>query len=140
MKIDENRNIGRRYVEGINTGHPDPALFAEGFIYNNPQGVVMDFAGSQQVLQLFNAALPDHRTAIEDEIVSEDRVVCRWTTRGTHNGDFFGVPPTGRPLVSRGVTIMRLENGAIAELWESIDILGLMQQMGAIPSPGEVAA
>ncbi len=136
MSKEENVSIGRRYVEGINSGNPDPSLFAEGFVYNNPQGVVMDFQGSQQVLQLFNTALPDHNTEVKDEIVTDDRVVYRWETRGTHNGDFFGVPPTGKQLLSRGVTIMRVENGQIAELWESIDILGLMQQLGVIPTPG----
>jgi len=136
MSKEENLSIGRRYVEGINTGSPDPALFAEGFVYNNPQGVVMDFNGSQAVLKLFNAALPDHNTSVEDEIVSDDRIVYRWITRGTHDGDFFGVPPTGKQLISRGMTIIRVDDGKIAELWESIDILGLMQQMGAIPSPG----
>jgi steroid delta-isomerase-like uncharacterized protein len=136
MSKEENLSIGRRYVEGINSGKPDPSLFADGFIYNNPQGVVMDFTGSQQVMQLFNAALPDHNTDVKDEIVTDDRIVYRWETRGTHDGDFFGVPPTGKKLVSRGMTIMRTDNGKIAEIWESIDILGLMQQMGAIPTPG----
>ncbi|MEA2684819.1 MAG: hypothetical protein QOE93_14 [Actinomycetota bacterium] len=136
MSIEENLSIGRRYVEGINSGKPDASLFAEGFVYNNPQGVVFDFAGSQMVLGLFNTALPDHHTEVKDEIASEDRVVYRWETRGTHDGDFFGVPPTGKALLSRGMTILKIENGQIAELWEAIDIMGLMQQMGVIPSPG----
>ena len=135
MSKEENISIGRRYVEFINTGERDPALFAEGFVYNNPQGVVMDADGSMQVLQAFNAALPDHVTEVKDEIVADDKVVYRWETRGTHNGDFFGVPPTGKQLLSRGVTIMKIENGRVAEVWESIDILGLMQQMGVVPSP-----
>ena len=136
MSKEANGSIGRRYVEVINSGKPDPSLFAEGFVYNNPQGVQMDFQGSQQVLQLFNTALPDHNTEVKDEIVTDDRVVYRWETRGTHNGDFFGVPPTGKQLLSRGMTSIKVENGQIAELWESIDILGLMQQMGVIPTPG----
>ena len=136
MSVEENRSIGRRYVEGINSGKPDPSLFADGFVYNNPQGVVFDFQGSQQVLQAFNTALPDHNTEVKDEIVTEDRVVYRWETRGTHDGDFFGVPPTGKQLLSRGMTIIKVENGQITELWEAIDILGLMQQMGVIPTPG----
>ena len=136
MSKEENLSIGRRYVDGINSGKPDPSLFADGFVYNNPQGVVFDFAGSQQVLQAFNTALPDHHTDVKDEIVTDDRVVYRWETRGTHDGDFFGVPPTGKELLSRGMTILKIENGQITELWESIDILGLMQQMGVIPTPG----
>jgi steroid delta-isomerase-like uncharacterized protein len=136
MSIDENVKVGRLYVEGLNRGNPDPSLFAEGFVYNNPQGVQMDFDGAMQVMGAFNAALPDHSTEVKDEIASDDRVVYRWETRGTHNGDFFGIPPTGKPLLSRGVTIMKIENGKIAEIWEAIDILGLMQQMGAIPTPG----
>jgi steroid delta-isomerase-like uncharacterized protein len=136
MSIEDNIKIGRMYVEGLNAGNPDPSLFAEGFVYNNPQGVQMDFNGAMQVMQLFNTALPDHSTEVKDEIASDDRVVYRWETRGTHNGDFFGIPPTGKPLLSRGMTIMRIEDGKIAEIWEAIDILGLMQQMGAIPTPG----
>ena len=136
MSKEENLSIGRRYVEGINSGSPDATLFADGFVYNNPQGVVFDYDGAQQVLKLFNTALPDHVTDVKDEIVTEDRVVYRWETRGTHDGDFFGVPPTGKSLLSRGMTILKIENGQIQELWESIDILGLMQQMGVIPTPG----
>ncbi len=136
MSIEENLSIGRRYVEGFNSGNPDPSMFADGFVYNNPQGVVMDFQGALQVVQLFNAALPDHNTEVKDEIATENRVVYRWETRGTHNGDFFGIPPTGKQLVSRGITIMKIDDGKIAEIWESIDILGLMQQMGAVPSGG----
>ncbi len=136
MSREESLSIGRRYVEGLNAGSPDASLFADGFVYNNPQGVQMDFQGAMATMGAFNAALPDHSTDVKDEIATDDRAVYRWETRGTHNGDFFGVPPTGKQLISRGMTIMRIEDGKIAEIWEAIDILGLMQQMGVIPTPG----
>ena len=135
---DDVKAIGHRYVDGINSGNVDRGLFAEGFVYHNPQGVVFDLDGAMQTMALFNAALPDHHTTVEDEVVGEGgtRIVFRWTTKGHHNGDFFGTPPTGKELTSRGVTIMAISDGHITELWESIDILGLLQQMGVIPTPG----
>jgi hypothetical protein len=65
-----------------------------------------------------------------------DRVVTRWTARGTHRGELMGIPPTGKPVTMTGITINRLEGGKVVEDWTVFDQLGLLQQLGAIPAPG----
>jgi predicted ester cyclase len=63
----------------------------------------------------------------------EDKVVTRWTATGTRQGEFMGMPPTGKPVRFSGIYIYRIAGGRIAEIWVSLDALGLMQQLGAIP-------
>jgi predicted ester cyclase len=65
-------------------------------------------------------------------------VVARWRSIGTHRGSFQGIPPTGKPLMMTGITVFRIEDGKIIEEWSESDVLGLPQQMGAIPGPGAV--
>jgi steroid delta-isomerase-like uncharacterized protein len=139
--IDQNRELGRRYVDFINAAHLDPDAFhTAGFVYNNPQGQQNDFDGAQATLAYFAQAFPDHHTTTYDEIVTEDRAVYRWITRGTHQGEMLGIQGTGKPIELRGMTILRIEGGKIQEVWENIDLLGLMQQMGVIPAPDQAAA
>jgi steroid delta-isomerase-like uncharacterized protein len=139
--LERNRTIGRSYVDCINAAELDPAFFAtEGFVYNNPQGQQTDFAGAAGTLKYFESAFPDHHTTTYEEIVTPDRAVYRWITRGSHQGEMMGIPPSGKPIELRGMTILRIEDGKIHEVWENIDLLGLMQQMGAIPSPDQAPA
>jgi steroid delta-isomerase-like uncharacterized protein len=77
------------------------------------------------------------RLTIEDEIAEGDRVVTRWSARGTHEGEFFGIPATGKQATVTGVTIDRIIDGRIAESWTNWDTLGLLQQLGAIPAMAE---
>ena len=76
---------------------------------------------------------PDLKFTVEDMIAEGDKVVARWTIRGTHEGTFLGVPPTGKQVTGKGVTIKRIAGGKVVEEWALIDLLGLMQQIGAIP-------
>lgn len=80
-------------------------------------------------------AFPDLHLNIDDEIAAGDKVVSRWTMAGTHQGELLGIPATGKHVRQTGVTIYRLDNARIAELWFFPDSMGLMQQLGAIP-PG----
>lgn len=138
--IDRNRELGRKYVSFINAAHLDPDCFTSDFVYNNPQGQTTDFEGAQGTLGYFASAFPDHNTTTYDEIVTEDRAVYRWITRATHQGEMLGIPGSGAPIELRGMTILRIVDGKIAEVWENIDLLGLMQQMGAIPTPDAAGA
>ena len=66
-------------------------------------------------------------------IAEGDLVAIRWTPRGTHEGELFGIAPTGKQATVSGITIDRYENGLIIESWTNWDTLGLLQQIGAIP-------
>ena len=83
--------------------------------------------------------MPDLRITLEDDIAEEDKVVSRWTAQVTHQGELMGIAPTGNQVTIMGITIHRIEDGKIVEEWENWDALGLMQQIGAIPSPEEQA-
>jgi predicted ester cyclase len=75
-----------------------------------------------------------------DALVCEgDLVAKRWTFRGTHTGDYMGLPATGRQVVMAGITIYQVVGGQVRETWWNYDALGMMQQLGAIPAPAEHA-
>jgi predicted ester cyclase len=79
-------------------------------------------------------AFPDARVTVEDQIAEGDKVVDRWTATGTPTGDLMSVPPTGRRIEVSGITISRFAGGKIVEDWYQGDDLGMMQQLGVIPS------
>ena len=82
---------------------------------------------------LYFAAFPDIKATVEDMVAEGDKVVARWIMRGIHEGTVRGIPATGRQVIVKGVTIKRIASGKVVEEWALIDMLGLMQQIGAIP-------
>ncbi len=82
---------------------------------------------------------PDMQITVDTLVGEGDLVVKRWTFRGTHTGDYMGVPATGRPVVMAGITIYRISGGQVRETWWNYDALGMMQQLGAIPAAPEPA-
>ena len=81
------------------------------------------------------AGLPDLSVRIDAQFADGDYVTTRFTARGTHDGELFGNPATGRDVELSGITISRCDGGRIAEEWELVDALGVLQQIGALPSP-----
>jgi predicted ester cyclase len=77
---------------------------------------------------------------IEDVITEGDEVVVRWTVRGTHQGEFMGIPPTNNRVTLTGMSIERVSGDKIVETWDSYDAMGLMQQLGVIPEPGQAGS
>jgi steroid delta-isomerase-like uncharacterized protein len=97
----------------------------------------MDREGHKMLISAFRAGFPDMRVTIEEQVAEGDRVTNRLTLTGTHTGDFQGMPPTGKRVTVSGINIMRFENGQIVELRGVLDLMGMMQQLGAIPAPAE---
>ena len=139
MSVEENKAVIRRYIEELwgqgNMALEDDLLDRSLVDHNPSPGMTPDYAGHHQILTIFRAAFPDIRMTLDDLVAEGDRVVDRWTARGTHTGEFGGIPATGRPVAVTGIDITRLENGKIVEIWHQEDIIGLMQQLGAIPAP-----
>jgi predicted ester cyclase len=75
-----------------------------------------------------------YNVTIEDMVAESDKVVVRFTYRGTHTGELMGVAPTGKKVSQAGINIFRIAGGKVAEAWAVHDTFGLMQQLGAIPS------
>lgn len=99
-----------------------------------PPGMPEGFEGRRMFYSAMLAAFPDMEVRIEDLFAEGDKLVMRWSVRGTHNGDMMGIPPTGKQISVGGIAIDRFENGQSVEHWEVFDQVGLMQQLGAIPS------
>jgi steroid delta-isomerase-like uncharacterized protein len=90
--------------------------------------------GYKQFVEQYLTAFPDIRITIHDEIVAGDAIVARWTATGTQNGNLMKLSPTGNRLAVTGITIARVKDGKIVESWNNWDALGMMRQLGAIPS------
>jgi len=96
----------------------------------------MDLAGHQGFATMFYGAFPDLHHTVEEVIGEGDRIAVRFTIRGTHQGPFMGVEPTGRTMTSTALVTMRLRDGKVEELHGQFDALGMLQQLGAVPAPG----
>ena len=95
--------------------------------------------GSKQFIGMYLTAFPDLQFKIEDMIVEGDRVVARLTTSGTHKGAFMGIPPTGKQTSVTAIDINRMAGGKSVEHWLEMDTMGLLQQLGVIPAPGQAS-
>ena len=135
---EENKAFARRADEELfNRGSLDVAneLFAPNFVFHDPASGE-DWHGPDSVKQyatMLRAAFPDLYYTVEDQIAEGDKVVTRWTVRGTHQGEIeeFG-PPTGKQVELEGITIHRIEGGKIVEEWERYDNLSVMLQLGLV--------
>jgi steroid delta-isomerase-like uncharacterized protein len=140
MSTEEHKALVRRFEEevwnGRNLSRVDE-LFADNHIFRAAGSPPLDREGHRQMIAHFQDAFPDGRNTSEELLAEGDKVVQRWTFRGTHQGAFQGIPPTGKPVTLTGISIWRIEGGAIIESWHELDTLGLMQQLGVIPTPDQ---
>ncbi len=141
MSIERNRHTVRRLFED-DLSEPDGCtrervtreIFAEDFFDpTNPPGMQHGHAGHLAVVNLFISAFPDMRWTIDDLLSDGDKVVAQTTMTGTHRGDFFGIPATGREVSVAGIHVLTLRDGRIVLHQGVNDDLGLMRQIGAVP-------
>lgn len=138
MGTEQSRAIVLRFVEeGINQA--DMAAFdelvAEDVVdHYAPPGSPPGREGWKQNRLRFKAAFPNGRWEFADVVAENDLVVVRAPFSGTHQGEFFGIPPTGRRVTIGSIHICRVADGRIVEHWGNSDDLGMMQQLGAIPT------
>ena len=139
MSIEENKAIVRYGTEeGWNQGNTavfDEHLAAD-YVGHDPSGPLHGPEGFKQFYATYRTAFPDTHLTIEDQIAEGDTVVSRWTATGTHQGPLMGIPPSGKRVRVTGITITRFASGKLAEEWFNYDTLGMLQQIGAIPTPG----
>ena len=102
--------------------------------YRNHNAFVDDGReANRQFWSAFFTALPDLTATMEDLVISGDRVVGRFVYRGTHLGEFMGLPPSGRPVEMRSIDIWRVADGLFVEHWDELNTLEFFQQLGALP-------
>ena len=120
---EENKAIARRYLDEM-WNKKNEAIRDE--LANFPNRATAGIA--------LRAAFPDIEMTIEDQIAEGDKVVTRYTTRGTHKGEYEGIAPTDKQVTFTGTFIYRIEGGKIVERWTNWDRAGFLEQIGAIPS------
>ena len=132
---EENKAIARRSWEIVNQRNPDliDEMYAPDFVWHEPDQDIQGSVEAKQFVTTFFEAFPDLNVTVEDEIAEGEKIVTRWTMRGTHQGDLEGIAPTGKQIELTGITIHRIEGGKIVEEWVRYVNLGLMQQLGSIP-------
>jgi steroid delta-isomerase-like uncharacterized protein len=134
-----NKQILRRFFEELfNQGDLSVADEIVGATYLNHNAVPGEAPGREGLkafVVYIRAAIPDIHFTIEDQIAAEDNVVTRFSVSGTQQGEFAGIPPAGKFVQVTGINIHRLGDGQIQEAWLNWDELGMMQQLGVIPTP-----
>ena len=140
MSAEGNKAIIRRLVDEFwNKGNEGvfDEIFAPSFHdHTPPPGADGSKESFRQVTRGMMAAFSDGHTAAEPVIAEGDKVTWRWTFRGRHTGPLMGVPATGKEVTIVGITIDRFAGGQIVERWQQVDNLGMLQQLGVIPTPG----
>ena len=109
--------------------------FSRDEVMHMPGMGPLGFAEHEQFDRMFFGGFPDARFSLDRIIAERDKVSVRFTMRMTHAGEFQGVLPTGRPVTAQGIAIYAIREGKVVEEWVHFDALGLMQQIGALPSP-----
>ncbi len=142
MSTEENKALMRRAYEEVynqrNLAVIDE-LCVPDFVYHSASMTIRSLEAYKHFASLIFAAFPDGRFSIEDMIAEGDRVAVRHTFRGTHQGDFRGIPPTGKYITTTAIVISRIANGKATEAWFNGDDLGRLQQLGVIPTLGQAS-
>jgi steroid delta-isomerase-like uncharacterized protein len=140
MSAEENKEKARRSWEIVNQRDPDliEEFYPPNLVWHEPDQDIRGYEQAKQFVSSFFGAFPDITITVDDVIAEGDKVVSRYTIRGTHQGETeeFG-PPTGRQIELQGLTMHRFEDGEIVEEWERYDNLSALQQLGLAPEPGE---
>lgn len=138
MSTEDNKALVRRfYGEGVHNPTLFDDLLAPTYVLHLPGSpLISGIEPAKQLMAAYTSAFPDLQLTTEDIVAEGEKVAIRNTWRGTHQGVFQGLPPTGKHVTFTGSDIFRIVGGRIAEQWADLDALGLMQQLGAIPVMG----
>ena len=139
MSEEEIREVGRRFAEEVinkkNLAVADE-IVAEDFVELDPlPGQAQGREGLKQILAMLFAAFPDLHWTIEEDAAEGEKLWSRFTWRGTHRGEFLGIPATGNQVEVNGVVIDRIVEGKMVDSRILMNDLSLMQQLGVIPPP-----
>jgi steroid delta-isomerase-like uncharacterized protein len=138
---EENKALARRSWEVVTEASLDTLkdalaeVYADDFILHEAGEDIVGIEGLTQFVSMMRSAFPNLRITLEDDMAEGDRVVTRWIGQGTHQGELMGIAPTGNQVTMTGITMHRIEDTKIVEEWSNWDALGLMHQIGAVPSP-----
>jgi steroid delta-isomerase-like uncharacterized protein len=139
MSTEQHKMSIQRWVEAAwNKGNLAVAdeVYSADYLLHDPAGPIEGLEALRQFLTTFRTGYPDLHATIEEMIAEGDKVVWRYTLRGTHRGEFMGIAPTGKAITLTGCLLSRFVGDKVVEDWNNYDALGMMQQLGVIPSMG----
>jgi steroid delta-isomerase-like uncharacterized protein len=140
VSAEENKAVLRRWIEAYNERdlQAEADVLAPDYVAHVPAvpGPLKGLEAWRQFSGSFAEAFPDIRLTIEDIMAEGHMVAARVAFRGTHRGEFQGIPPTGKEVAFTSIEVNRVVEGKVEEHWVELDLLGLMQQLGALPEPG----
>jgi predicted ester cyclase len=140
MSTEQNKAVIRQVFEMIQSGRVGELehITAANWVNHDPSLPPMQgMEGAKQLGSLFHNAFPDARIVLDNLAAEGDRVGAHFTFSGTHTGSFLDLPPTGKRVAVQGAGLFRVVDGKLAENWVNFDALGLMQQLGVVPAPGQ---
>jgi steroid delta-isomerase-like uncharacterized protein len=137
MSAESNKVLAQRVWEEIwhqgQLSRTDE-LFTADFVRHDPGRQLHGTDQNRQFIISMRAAFPDVHYTVDDQIAEGNKVVVRYRFRGTHLGEFQGMPPTRKEVGYSGILIYRVADGKIAEQWTEFDLLGLLRQLGVLPN------
>jgi steroid delta-isomerase-like uncharacterized protein len=146
MSVEENKTIVRRFLNEAWNNRDLTVLdevIADDYVAHDPSAPSGEIRGCEalkEVLRQARVGMPDAKIQIEDVLGEGDRTLIRFTVYGTHLGDLFGIPASGRQVNVATLLVSRFTGARIVEEWAIKDMLGLLQQVGAIPMQGAAPA
>ena len=144
MATEQSKALISRFNEEVwnkgNLAVIDEVFAGDCVWHSAPPGMPANRDGLRQMIAGFRGAFSEARSTVDEQIAEGDKVAWRWTFEGKHTGELMGIPPTGRRVTFTGVSIDRIVGGRSVERRDSADMLGLMQQLGAIPAPAQAPA
>ena len=136
---EDNKTFYSRMTEKVwNNGDSDGNAVEEFYapdvvIHSAAPGWPTGIDGVRATINMMRSGISGFELGIQFMLADGDKVATHWTIKGTHSGELMGVPATGKPIDFYGVSVVRIEDGKVAEIWGASDGLGLMQQLGAFP-------
>ena len=138
---EESKAIVRKTYEAIGPGDYGvfDQYFTSGLVYHGVGGMEMQGLDVlKELSRMYGRAFPDAKAEIHDQAAEGDKVWTRLTHTGTHKGELHGIAPTGNRMSIAGMSVHRLVEGNIVEMWDVTDQIAMMRQLGVIagPEPG----
>ncbi|WP_433632504.1 ester cyclase [Halomicrococcus sp. NG-SE-24] len=144
MTPEENKELVRRDPEEIwSEGNVDVVdeIYAEDFVLHDPSSPdgTRGREEYREYAAAYRDAFPDAEYVVEELVAEGDAVAMRYTARGTHEGELMGIEPTGEEVTVTGMELYHVDDGKITEMWTNYDALGVLRQLGVVPSADELA-
>ena len=139
---EDSKALVSRFFDEVNAGNLEviDGLFADDFVEHEEfPGLEPTKEGVKKFFATWLAAFPDARMDPHEMVAEGDLVTARVTMTGTHEGEFLGMPATGKRIEVEAIDMIRLRDGRFTEHWGVMDAMAMMQQLGAIPEPQPAA-